>query len=110
MIDVNHYFRLSLASWIACIIMDGYLILNIFQAYQGSMRQLVQDFWTNTTVSRTAERFGLLVSFLSMANLGIDVYGNFSALTSDVSVHTYFIVCVLCNLGRVLVQGQWIIQ
>ena len=70
---VERYFILSLASWIGCIVMDGYLILNIFRAYHGSMKKLVWDFCTNWTVVQTAEKVGLLISLASMINLGIDV-------------------------------------
>lgn len=106
-INVERYCILSLASWIACIVMDGYLILNIIRAYRGNMRQLAHDFRINWTMYRAVEIVGLLTSLVSMANLGIQVYNNFSNRTSDVSFYIYFSVCVVCKLGRVLLQGQW---
>ena len=103
---VERYFILSLASWIGCIIMDGYLILNIFRAYHGRMKKLVWDFCTNWTAVQTAEKVGLLISLATMINLGIDVYCSFNNLTTDVSLYVYFTLCVMCKIGRILVQGK----
>ena len=107
---VERYFILSLVSWIGCIVMDGYLILNIFRAYHGSMKksmkELVWDFCTNWTAVQTAEKVGLLISLASMINLGIDVYCSFNNLTSDVSLYVYFTLCVMCKIGRILAQGR----
>ena len=104
--SAERYFILSLVSWIACIIADGYMVWDIIRAYQHEMGRLVQDFLTNWTVVQTVEKFGLFVSIASMANLGIDVFCNFKNHTSDTSLYVYFFLCVACKLSRLLIQGQ----
>ena len=104
--EVNRYFKFSLASWIACIIMDGYTVLNIFLGYQGNRIQLVKNFFTKWTMPLIIEKAGLVVSLLSMISLGFGVYHNFNNLTSDTSLYVYFTSCVICKITRIAIQGQ----
>lgn len=106
--EIERYFILSLASWIACVILDGTLVLNIFRAYDESMRQMMRDFCTKWSPVQTVEKVGLFISFVSMVNLGIDVYRNLHHLTSDMSLYIWFFLCVICKISRVLIQGDYI--
>ena len=106
--EIQHYFKQSLASWIACIIVDGYLVLNLSRAYKGRRRKILHDFFANWTVTETAEKVGLFISIVSMINLAFDVHENFNSKTSDTSHHVWFICCVVCKILRVTVQGGFL--
>ena len=106
--EVDRYFKLSLASWIACIIVDGYTVLNIFLGYKGNRIQLVKNFITKWTVPLLIEKGGLFVSLLYMIKLGFDVYNNFNHLTSDTWLYFYFAFCAVCKISRAFIQGQCI--
>lgn len=97
--EVDWYFKLSLMSWIACIIVDGYAILNIFIDYQTF---LLKNFFTKCLIM---EKSGLGVSLIYMVKLGFNVYYNFNHLTSDTSLYVYFTFCAICKVMRSLVQG-----
>jgi hypothetical protein len=104
--EIKRYFVWSLGSWIACIVVDGYLVLNCFREYKRSVREMVRDFVTNWTVAQTIEKVGLFISVLSMVNLALDVYRNFNHLTADTSHYLWFTLCVMCKITRLLVQGE----
>lgn len=104
--EVEHYFTLSLMSWIACIIMDGTQAYNIYRAYQGNVKRLVTDFMRQWTLMQAVEKVGLFTSCLSMLKFGVNVYDNFHHLTHDVSVHTWFFLALVFKIARIVIQGE----
>lgn len=68
---------------------------------------MMRDFFRNWTLVQTVEKVGLLVSLVSMANLGFDVYNNFHSLTRDMSLYAWFFLAVVCKISRIIIQGTY---
>ena len=74
--DIRSYYESSLASWIACIILDGRMIAKIWFTYQTSpLRSLCQ--LCELTKWQFLELLGLVCSMLYMANYVPVVYSDF---------------------------------
>ena len=102
--EAEKYFTQSLASWIACIIMDGTLAFHIYQAYD--FKKLVNEFLEVCTVTKAIEKMGLLITCTSMVRFAYNVYINFHYLTNDISIHTWFFLAVFFKISRIIIQGR----